>query len=242
MLFVPNKLSLLFIGGCLFLDGIIILYTKVEKARKPINIILIIGLVLFAIVVLVILAVNQEVFDGMTGFIKNNSFLNRLFVTNRYVSSFGHVVQNVFGSNFLGLYYYVTNKAVIGSEVVASQSGSFVFDSFMFSGVIGALMLFVFLFFGFRSFKRYFIAQKDEYRYQTLILVFLVVYFVYSLAFNSGEYGIYYSINRPFYMTGPFMICVFLLVYVFTKGLKDRPVKEEKTVVEEVKTDENEAN
>lgn len=236
MIFVPNIIGLLFVIGCALLDGVILLYTKVKGSRKIIKYAGYGALFAFIVVVLIIILVNQDIFEGLRNAFVNSGLLGRLFVTNGYVTRFAKVIKNVLGSNFIGKYYYIENEKIAYGAVAAPQSGSFLFDSFMFAGFIGAVALFIFVFFGFKSFKKYFMSDKDEYRYKTLIFSFLVVYFIYSLAFNEGEYGIYYKINKPFYMTGPFMISTFLLVYVYTKALPERNVSKETKVVEEKET------
>ena len=236
LIFVPNIVGLLFVIGCALLDGVMLLYSRVEKSRKIIKYAIYVALFGVGLVILIIIIVNQDIFEGLRNALINSGFLGRLFVTNGYVTRFAKVVKNVLGSNFIGKYYYIENEKIAYGAVTAPQSGSFVFDSFMFAGFIGAAALFIFLFFGFKSFKKYFANDNDEYKYKTLVLSFLVVYFVYSLAFNEGEYGIYYKINKPFYITGPFMISVFLLVYVFTKSLSIK--KEKATEESEVKDEE----
>lgn len=237
LVFVPNIIGLAFAVLSLLIDGIIFLFKKVERARKPILWVIRIGFVLAILLLLIMILLNQDATAGIRNVVSSNSFLNRLFLTNGVVSKYNITLQNIIGENFLGFYYYKTNQYL--TPDIAPLSNSFIFDSFMVSGVIGALALFIFLFVGFRSFKKYFVSNKDEYRYQAMLLVFLVIFFLYSALYNVGEYGIYYSVNKPFFISGPFMIAIAILAYVFAKSLPEKKVDEKKdNQVEETNSDE----
>ena len=108
----------------------------------------------------------------------------------------------------------------------------------MTSGVLGALGLFLFIFFGFKTFKQYFKAHRDEFRLQATMLLFLVIFVFFAGLFGSGEYALYYNIYRPVYLTAPFMLMVFMFSYVVCKTKASVETGKEEIKSEEVKVDE----
>ena len=236
LIFVPTRIGFIFMALALVIDGIIILFKKVERARKPLKYVFIAICLMVAIVFLMILLVNQDVFSGIRNVVSSNPVLNRLFITNRFASAFSVPLHNVIGENFLGFYSYKPNQYLDYYDVGA-LSGSFVFDSFMTSGVIGAIGLFVFIFLGFKAFKKYFLANKDEFKYSSLLLSFAITFFIFSGLFYEGDYGIYYSVFKPMFISGPFLIFVFVLSYVYVKGIPEKNQNNAKEV--ELKEEDN---
>ena len=228
LVLVPCLLGLVFVILIGAIIGIIYLYNKVEVVRKPLRIAMYVVIILGALLFLIMLINNQSVFSGISDVIANNSLLNRLFNTNGIVSKYNNMLTDVIGKNFLG-YASMQVSSVVGVEV--HMSGSFFFDAFMFSGVIGVVALSFYLIKGLFNFKKYFLNSDDEKRYKYLLLIFILTFYAFSFLFYDGEYGIYYSIYRPFYMSGPFLITLFIFAYIATKGVK--PVKEE-SVNEEI--------
>lgn len=211
---IPTTLSL----GGIAVTAILLLFVyfgkQYLKARKVFKIIL------YVVVILFVLAYLFYVIAVATGI--NNSFsgiLSRIFVSNRYARRVNPILINLFsGSKFLGFF---GNEVAIGIIDEVPLSGFFIFDSYMTSGVIGALAIFIFIFLGFKSFKKYFHSHKDEFRLQATLLMFLIIFFGYSAFFNEGEYALYYSVYKPLYLTSPFMIAIFMLSYVICKPRVD---------------------
>ena len=217
--FIPSLLSLGGIIATALLVLVIYLGKTYVKTRKVFKIILFIllGLALLGYLFYVI-AVATGMSNSFTG------ILDRIFNSNRYARRVNPILINLFSSSkFLGFYGNQTAPSII-DEV--SLSGFFIFDSFMTSGVIGALAIFAFIFLGFKSFKKYFYSHKDEFRLQATMLLFLIVFVGYSAFFNEGEYTLYYNVYKPLYLTSPFIIMIFMLSYVICKSRVD--IKEPK--------------
>ena len=218
--FIPSILSLGGLGAVAVLLLIIYLGKTYVKTRKAFKYILIsvVALFIFAYLFYVI-AVSTGLSDRFTG------FLNRLFNTNRIARKLNPILINLFSSSkFLGFYGNQTAPSIV-EEV--NLSGFFIFDSFMTSGVIGALAIFIFIFLGFKSFKKYFYSHKDEFRLQATLLLFLIVFVGYSAFFNEGEYTLYYSVYKPLYLTSPFVLMTFMFSYVICKCRVDEVKKVE---------------
>ena len=224
LILVPSIDSLFAAVVILLIDGITILYQKVEKSRKPLKYVMYLGIAGGVILFLIMLLNNQSFASGISNAIANNSFLNRLLNTNRIVTPINKMLKDVIGKNFLGFYGQQISEVVI-DEV--HLSNSFFFDTFMTSGVIGVAALSFFLIYGLLSFKKYFLYSDEDNSVKHALLGFILILYAYSFFFYEGEYGVYYTIMKPFFMTGPFMISVFIFVYVTSKGKIDfRKLKE----------------
>lgn len=232
LILVPSILSLagLAVVGVLVL---IMFFAKTfPKTRKVFKIIMIVVLILALLVYLVFILNKQSFAGGISSLIANNGLLNRLFNTNHISQEYIPVVEDIFSAErFLG---FVVTEDYVGHYVAIHLSGGFAFDSYMTSGVIGALALFIFIYFGFKTFKKYFHSHKDEFIYQATMLLFLIVFVGYSTLFNTAEYALFYDIYRPIYMTVPFMIMVFMFSYVYCKTNELVPEKKKEEVKEEI--------
>ena len=229
LVLVPSILSLASIVFAMVLLLVIFFGKKYLKARTVFKWILRIFLILFAVGFVSFIFIHQSFMSGLA----SNAFIQRLFFTNRYVNSFGPLVNNLFsGDKFLG---FAVETLGPGLYEEVHLSGSFLVDSFMTSGVLGALGLFAFIFFGFKTFREYFKSHRDEFRLQATLLVFLVMYVVYISYFDKGEYALYYNVYKPIYLTAPFMIMVFMFSYVIsrTKAVEEPKVEQVEEKVEE---------
>ena len=215
LVLVPSTLGLLSIGVVAILDLLIYLAKRYRKVRKPFKYILYIFIVLFVLLYLVYILNNQSFAGGISNLIAKNGLLNRIFNTNKLARSYNSILIDLFsGNKFLG---FVTNEVAAGMYEEVHLSGGFIFDTYMTSGVIGALALFLFLFLGLKNFKKYFKLHNDEFPLQAALFLFVIVFLGFSAFFNEGEYALYYSMYKPIYMTAPFMLTVFVLSYVLAK-------------------------
>ena len=225
LILVPSILSLSAIMVIAILLLVIFLGKRFIKARKVFRIILVVSLVLFGIGYFVYLLNNQSFASGISNIIANNGLLNRLFNTNPYARSYNPLVTDIF-SHIFGFAYIE-----IGVDLIEEMhlSGGMIFDSFLTSGLFGTLALFIYIIFGFKSFKKYFRSHSDRFVEQATMLLFLIVFVGYSAFFNSAEYALYYKVVTPFYMSAPFMIMLFMFAYVFSMTHKPevKEVKEE---------------
>lgn len=236
LVLVPSVLSLGGLVFILFMLLTIYLGKRFIKTRKVFKCILVIFLVLLFLGFLFFILINQDFASGLATKLQSVGIFNRLLFANRYATKFAPLVHNIFsGDKFLG---FAVETLGPGLYEEVHLSGAFIFDTFMTSGVLGALGLFLFIFFGFKIFKQYFKAHRDEFRLQATMLLFLVIFVFFAGLFGSGEYALYYNIYRPVYLTAPFMLMVFMFSYVVCKTKASVETSKEEIKSEEVKVDE----
>ncbi len=236
--FVPSLKALLAFVVILVIDAIIFLLKKFEVLRKPAKYVLIVGVALVALLALAIILNNQTPL-GIHNLTAGNALLNRIFNTNRYISKINPLTYNILCSdNFLGFAVDKSDTSLIldpANPVYPElhMSNCFYFDTFMTSGVIGVLAIVFALFIGLKGFKKYFLSEKDQFYSKAVLVALVVFYLIYIGLFNNTEYGVFYSIYQPVFISGPFMIMVFVLSYVLAKSHEVKPeVKEEQPVSE----------
>lgn len=238
LIFVPSLLGLFAFIIVLVTDLLIFLFRRLKLPYNPLKygIYVVIGLI--GVVIFIMFLINQPWASGLASAFKSNSLLYRVFIGNRFVANYNPLLYDLFSDRFLG-FFEVPDPSVKGQMNLGVLSGGFIFDTFMTSGVIGVIALLILLFLGFRAFKKYIPHNEDKETFP--LLGFVVFFFVFSLAFNEGEYGIFYDIVKPIYMTGPFMISLFIMAYVYSKNDQYVVEKKEEHQVpkEEVITDEN---
>ena len=232
LIFVPSKMALIMSVIVGLIDLVVFLLRKYEALRKPAKYVLYVGIVLAGLVYLIMIVNKQSIFSGIGNAIASNGFLNKLFNTNGYVAKYNPLIEDVLsGEKFLG---YAVNNSIFQEEV--HMSGSFLFDFFMTSGVIGVIAIIFAFTNGFLGFKKYFLKSDDEFYIKACLIAFVVFYLGYSATFNDTEYGVFYDIFKPIYMTGPFMLVVFIFSYVLASvGMQkeEKPVEVEETVTNE---------
>lgn len=220
LLLVPSLLGLLCAIGIAIVDVIAFLIKKFNLPFKPFKIVLIVLLAIFVLVLAVMFLNTQSFSSGFHSFISGNSFLDRLFNTNRFVHEFNPFLEDIFvKSKFLGF---------AGLDL----SGSYLFDNLMTSGLLGGLAFLAILYFGFKAFYLYIKhGEKDELYVKLVLLVFVIFFFAYSLVFNTGSYGVFYDITQPIYMSGPFLLALFIFAYVYSSSyrIKENMKKESKS-------------
>lgn len=214
--------------------GVIALYLKVKKARKPIRIGLIVLLVLF-ILGFILLLLNAQVswgfLDGFRNAIKNNRLFNRLFNTSYY-----------FGRVYSILCDLLTSAHLFGAPVGAGTgqagdiyirpSNSWFFDSFLTSGVFGAIFLVFAIYIGIKQMVKYY-KNADELDINKALLVSFIIGVLLIVGTSYCSIPIINANNLyPFYMFAPFLIVIFLLSYTF------KPVAKVEEEVKEVSQDE----
>ena len=235
LVFVPTMMGLYMAILVGLIDLVIFLLKKFEVLRKPAKYVLIAGLVVAGLIYLIMIINKQSIFSGVSNAIASNSLLNRLFNSNRFANMFNPLIEDVLsGEKFLG---YAVNNSVFQEEV--HMSGSFLFDFFMTSGVIGVAAIIFAISNGFLGFKKYFLKSDDSFYVKACLIAFVVFYLIYSATFNDTEYGVFYDIFKPIYMTGPFMLVIFIFSYVLAgAGTKKEEKTEQAEEVEEVTVNE----
>lgn len=229
LIFVPSLKALILVVLVLLIDTAIFLLKKFEVLRKPAKYVLIVVVALAALLALTIVLNNQSKIPFVHNITQNNSFLNRIFNTNGYISKINPLVFDVLCSdNFLG---FAVDKSDIYSIYPPElhMSGYFYFDTFMTSGVIGVVAIVFALFIGLKGFKNYFLNQKDNFYSKAVLVSLTVFYLIYIGLFNNTEYGVFYKIYQPVFMSGPFMIVIFILSYILGRSYEPKaPVAKEK--------------
>ncbi|MBO6280455.1 MAG: hypothetical protein J6M95_02615 [Bacilli bacterium] len=214
LIFVPSLLGLFSVVLILLIDAIIFIYQRFEKIRKAIRIVILTGLILAGLLFLFIILNNQSAIPFVHNLTSGNSFLNRLFNTNGIINKYNPLVENIFSKEkFLG---YIVDNMINQNEV--HMSGSFLFDFFMTSGVIGVIAFIFALVVGFKGFKNYFSKENDNLYIKVTLLTFVIFYLAYIGTFNDTEYAIYYKLYQPVYMSAPFLIMIFIFSYILAKG------------------------
>ena len=216
LVLVPSLLSLLSILVIAILLLVIFFGKRYVKTRKVFKIIMLVIVILFMLFYLVFLANKQSFMSGISDIISKNVLFNRVFNTNIYARAYSSVITDLFSKDHIFGYAANDVGGLYPEEV--HLSGGFIFDTFMTSGVFGALSLFIFIYAGIKSFKKYFNSHSDEFRYQIVMLLFVIIFLTYSAFFNSCEYALYYRIYKPIFITAPFMVMTFMLSYVYCKG------------------------
>ena len=238
LIFVPSKKALLIFILVLVIDAVIFLLKKFVVLRKPAKYVLIVGVSLALLLALFIILNNQSLIPFVHNFTSGNSFLNRLFNSNRYVNKINPLVFDILCSdNFLG---FAVDKSDIHSIYPPElhMSGYFYFDTFMTSGVIGVVAIVFALFIGLKGFKNYFLSEKDNFYSKAVLVSLVAFYLIFIGLFNNTEYGVFYTIYQPAFMSGPFMIVIFVFSYVLGRGYEPKAVVKEEKPVEEVTVNE----
>ena len=219
LLLFPTYYSLFSILIVGIIDLVMFLYQRYNVLHRPFKIAMVVIIILGSLLFLIMLINNQSFASGISNIIRNNSFLNRILNTNRIIKPFNTMLIDVIGTNFLGFAAHQISGVIYD---LVHLSGSFFFDTFMTSGVVGVFALSFALIYGLTGFKNYYQYNQENIRNKNTLLVFILVLYAYSFFFYDGEYGIYYAINKPFYMTGAFMISLFIFAYTMSKGKIDK--------------------
>ena len=246
LVFIPSlnglfcAITVLLITAVIFLLKKFEIFTNPERAliKKALKVTGIVVLVLGSLVFLGLLLNNQSKIPFVHNITSSNSLLNRIFNSNRFVNAINPLMTDVLCSDrFLG--FVVTDS--IFQEAIP-LSGSFYFDTFMTSGVIGLAAIIFALVIGLKGFKNYLSKENDNFYVKAILLTITIFYLIYIGIFNVSEYGIFYSIYQPSFISGPFMIIIFILSYVLAKGgIKEKVIetaKESPSISEEEKINE----
>ena len=190
----------------LFIFILLYRFYRVLKVNKWLDITL---LVIGAIASILFIIDVIHVFHPLD-IITNNSFLNRLFNTNKIISPINEVISYAFTSGGL----FGLNEA---SQAVINDTNAFEFEILKEGGVFAFVSLLVFLIFTYLMLKKYFLKSKDPEYFKIIVLTSVFMFFLYNtFSFTSFPYvhtpNVYYS----FYRSLPLFVILFILGYVFT--------------------------
>lgn len=216
LILTPTKLTLLTDIILIIAIAVIILTGKKIIKYSILKWVLVAFLALLAIG-LIVLIINAQVFwewtSGFRNFIASNPFLDRLFNSNRFSSSYDLILKYAFASN-----------TIFGFNILHSEVGisnSIFFDTIATSGIIGLIFLIAMFVFGFSNLSQYFKTHKDKLVDKLLIFGFITSFLLYSLINYDSQPYIYFSDYTPIYQNNLFLVVIFLFAYTFGEGKKE---------------------
>ena len=181
-----------------------------------------------AVIVFIIVLINaQGGSNVLTNLIKNNSVLNRLFNTNKYVKSYNEALLGLFSENKL----FGCPSSYFAK--CADTTNSWFIDNFLESGLFGSLFFIMFLVIGIRRMIKYYRNSEDQQYEKVLIFGFVISFFAYSLInFDCTPFA-FNSDIVPMYESGMFLTVIVLMAYCFGKSDKLQPVEPQKEANED---------
>ena len=239
LLFTISKITLL--SDFVLLVGIaaIVVVGKVKESRGFINGMLI-GIGALMLLVFIILFLNAQsewgFLNGFRSLLNKNSYIARIFTSNRYSSKIIVVFQDILtGNKIFGIQHgaeYITDSGVI---VEQSLSDIWLVDNLMTSGLFGALFFMGALVIGIRRMFIYFKRGDDELYLKLMVFAYVLGFLVISLILYDYTPLINSDRLYPFFISAPLLICLFLISYCFNKSFT--PVIKKEAVEEAVVID-----
>ncbi len=238
LLFTISKESLIGDLVLILSLGLIVLAMKFKKSHKPIKITLLVLLILF-LLGCILLALNAQTnwafLEPMQNAISNNSFLNRLFNTNRFVKPVISILWEMFnfGKIFGSFVGYVLDAKL--GFVEQNLSGYSIFDNLLTSGLFGSLFLILGFVFCIKQMLNYLNKDIDLPVNKWLLVSYVfitltIVFFAYDGTPLVNADNLY-----PVYMFTPLLISIFLISYTFRFVKEPNTIKNEE-VIEDEKT------
>lgn len=209
-----------FVIACLSLFVVLYLKGKINR-----DIIKVGGIGIGALLVILFIVAFLNA-NGYLPFIASNPLLDKVFNSNRLATPFNFVLSNVlnvfgFFGNHFGYFYEHGYSGQIG------LSNSWLFDNFIFGGILGWILFIVALVFGVKSVIKFINNDSEHKMEKSLLVAFLLAFGFYTIFCYESQPYVNYTNFTPYYMSGPFLICLFLLGYTFkTPELEVEQVKE----------------
>lgn len=220
---------------------LVLLFSKLNWKGKVLKIVSIVFGSLFLLGLVVLFLNAQEgasgIFATLQNFIANNSILNMLFNTNRFAASYNKILNALLTTNSTGDFVYLFG---FYPTYNVSTSNSWLFDSLMTSGLFGFLFFAVFLVLGVRHLLIYYRKSGDNMKDKAMIVAFIFCFFAYSIINFDMTPLIFSRTLSPIYLSGPFLVTLFLFSYASFKTLNVIPaIKTAQPLLEENKPIEN---
>ncbi|HNX16419.1 MAG TPA: hypothetical protein PKO28_03565 [Bacilli bacterium] len=192
---------------------LVLLFSKLHWKGKVLKIVAIVFASLFAIGFIVMFFNSLEngggIFKIVHDFIAGNSLLNRIFTANGLVDKYNKILNQLLttdtNGNFIWLFGFTATEV--------SPSNSWFFDNFMTSGVFGFFFFIFFLFVGVRRLLKYYRESSDNMKDKAMVVAFILCFFAYSFINYDASPLIFSKFLMPIYLSGPFLIALFLLSY-----------------------------
>ena len=171
---IPNWFALIFVG---IAYAAAIFYRFLGENKLAIKILKIVILAVFALLVLFFFfAMLNIAIPELNVAISGNSFLNRIFNSNKIMNAANPILEaalkpfNLFGINTLE--YHDGYK--IANSVILSSTGVFELEIIKEGGIIAFLLFVIFVMFAYDSFSKYLAKSKDHKYIKVILLTFLV--------------------------------------------------------------------
>lgn len=177
---------------------------------------LLISLCVLGSLVFIVMLINS--FENGAGFInsfqsliKNNSLLDRIFNSNRLVAQYNPILRTLTSTSG-GSYIYLFGFFP-GVAIDVGITNSWLFDNIMTSGIFGGLFFIFSLIIGIRRLGMYYRYSLDTSSEKGTIISFISVFLIYSLINYDASPFIFKDYLYPLYLSGPFLIVLFLFSY-----------------------------
>ncbi len=220
---------------------LVLLFAKLNWKGKVLKIVSIIFGSLFLLGLVVLFLNAQEgasgIFASLQDFISGNPILNKLFNGNRFAGSYNKILNALLTTNSTGDFVYLFGFYPTYNVPV---SNSWLFDSFMTSGIFGVLFFVGFLVLGVRQLLIYYRKSGDNIKDKAMIVAFIFCFFAYSIINFDMTPLIFSRTLSPIYLSGPFLVTLFLFSYTSFKTLNISPsIETVQPLLEENKPIEN---
>lgn len=202
----------------------VLLFAKLNWKGKVLKIVFIVFLCLFIVGFALVFCNAQtdvSAFKWLQNIIANNALLDRLFNSNRFISKYNAILYDVISNDkFFGFYHFA--EMTEGYLNGLYPSSSWIFDNFMTSGVFGVVFFAFFLVIGIRRLLKYYRESSDGKMEKALLVCFIFSFLAYSLISYDATPYIFSKEMSPIYLSGPFLVVLFLLSYAFYKSLEKK--------------------
>lgn len=206
---------------------LVLLFSKLNWKGKVLKIVSIVFGSLFLLGLVVLFLNAQEgasgIFATLQNFISGNQILNKLFNVNRFADSYNKILNALLTTNSTGDFVYLFGFYPTYNVPV---SNSWLFDNLMTSGIFGFLFFAVFLVLGVRHMLIYYRNSDDNIKDKAMIVAFIFCFFFYGIINFDMTPLIFSKTLSPIYLSGPFLVTLFLFSYTAFKTINVVPVVE----------------
>jgi len=215
MILTINKINAITDVLVVFFLLFVTFYPKKGMPSKILKYLLFVGL-MFLFLAFVVFFINAQSewswAKPLQDMIGGSGILNKVFNTNRISLAIKNALDGCISAGRFFGYTGHTYVLIEGSYL----SKSFIFDSILTSGILGAVSLVVFIVFSYFSLKRYFVLSNDNQAVKHLIIAFVGTFLIYGmLALDSSPetHNIYI---QPLTCNAMFLIVIYLVGYSYT--------------------------
>ncbi len=218
LIFTVSKVMLVADILTILVIGLIVVFAKFDKLRNKVSkIILLIFLLLFILLVVFIIC-NANGVGFVNKITHSNGFFNYVFNENKLISDINYILDGMFTKEKLfGFAPYIVNYA---NDYVIYPSGNWLFDSIMYGGFFLFIFFILFLIIACKGTINYLKSNRDNQVEKILLFALVVEYFVYTFINGSVLRMVNFYNQLPLYLSGPFLVIIFILGYMYSIGMK----------------------